>query len=98
MSDINAVSGDSIPKDRTKYGATPSRNQAGSAGQEKPNILRRIWLFISQVVEEMKKVVYPTPNETWTYFTVVIVFVVAIMAFTGLLDFGFGKLSALIFG
>ena len=46
----------------------------------------------------MKKVTYPTGSETWTYFTVVVVFVTAIMIFAGLLDFGFGKLSALIFG
>ena len=46
----------------------------------------------------MKKVTYPTGSETWTYFLVVGVFVAAIMLFAGLLDFGFGKLSALIFG
>jgi len=46
----------------------------------------------------MKKVTYPTGSETWTYFLVVVVFVAAIMLFAGLLDFGFGKLSALIFG
>ncbi|MDY3664817.1 preprotein translocase subunit SecE, partial [Schaalia hyovaginalis] len=62
------------------------------------NVFKRIWIFITQVIAEMKKVVYPTGEETWTYFVVVVVFVAAIMAFTGLLDLGFGKLNALIFG
>ena len=56
-----------------------------------------MWTFFLQVIEEMKKVVYPTGSETWTYFVVVVVFVAVIMAFTGLLDLGFGRLNALIF-
>ena len=91
------VSGESERKDRTKTGATRSR-QAASEAAPQPNVFRRIVLFVSQVVAEMKKVIYPTAQETWTYFLVVVVFVVAIMAFTGILDFGFGRLSALIFG
>ncbi len=91
------VSGESEHKDRTKTGATRSR-QAASEAAPQPNVFRRIVLFVSQVVAEMKKVIYPTAQETWTYFLVVVVFVVAIMAFTGILDFGFGRLSALIFG
>ncbi len=55
-------------------------------------------IFVSQVISEMKKVIYPSGSETWTYFLVVIVFVAAIMAFTGLLDFLFGRLNSLVFG
>ncbi len=87
-------------KEGGKGRPTPSRNAARREGGEaaKPNIFRRVVIFISQVISEMKKVTYPTANETWTYFLVVTVFVVAIMAFTGLLDFGLGKLSASVFG
>lgn len=85
------------PKDRTKTGATRARSEA-APDEKKANVFKRIWIFITQVIAEMKKVVYPTGEETWTYFVVVVVFVAAIMAFTGLLDLGFGKLNALIFG
>lgn len=85
------------PKDRTKTGATRARGEA-PLDEKRPNIFKRIWIFITQVVAEMKKVIYPTGKETWTYFVVVVVFVAAIMAFTGLLDLGFGKLNSLIFG
>ena len=54
--------------------------------------LGRIALFFRQVIDELRKVVWPTSNELWTYFVVVVVFIVAIMAFTGLLDLGFDRL------
>ncbi|WP_022868492.1 preprotein translocase subunit SecE [Schaalia vaccimaxillae] len=98
MSDTTVTGGDSVRRDRSKQGATPSRDRRVEESEKKPNIFKRIWIFITQVIAEMKKVTYPTGQETWTYFTVVIVFVVAIMAFAGLLDFGFGKLASLIFG
>ena len=58
----------------------------------------RIRLFIRQVVAELKKVVRPTRNELLTYFSVVLVFVCAVMTYVSLLDFGFGKLVLWVFG
>ena len=57
----------------------------------------RIGLFIRQVIAELKKVVYPTKNELWTYFLVVIVFVTVLMAFVGIVDFVSGWLANLVF-
>ena len=85
---------ESSRRDRTKSGATRKRGAVASQKAKKPGI----FLFFKQVIDEMKKVTYPSGSETWTYFVVVVVFVAAIMLFAGLLDFGFGKLSALIFG
>ena len=89
---------ESSRRDRTKGGATRKRGAVASQKAKKPGFFAGIFLFIKQVIDEMKKVTYPTASETWTYFVVVVVFVAAIMLFAGLLDFGFGKLSALIFG
>ena len=88
MSDATAAA--DAPKE--KKAPTPA------AKDKKPNIFQRIALFVSQVVAEMKKVTYPTRSETWTYFVVVVVFVAVIMAYTGILDFAFGKLTTWIFG
>ncbi|MDO4665343.1 MAG: preprotein translocase subunit SecE [Actinomycetaceae bacterium] len=63
----------------------------------KPGLFARIALFIRQVIAELKLVVYPTRDELWTYFLVVIVFVVSIMAFIGLVDLAFSALVKLIF-
>ena len=89
---------ESSRRDRTKSEATRKRGDAVGENAKRPGFFGRIWLFFKQVIDEMKKVTYPTASETWTYFVVVVVFVAAIMLFAGLLDFGFGKLSALIFG
>ena len=98
MADRVASDAESSRRDRTKSAATRKRSEAATEQNKRPGFFAGIWLFFKQVIDEMKKVTYPTGSETWTYFLVVVVFVAAIMAFAGLLDFGFGQLSALIFG
>ena len=100
MSGSQARRDESPKAGRTKSGATRSRKASSSekTQEKRPNIFKRMVIFVSQVVAEMKKVVYPSGSETWTYFIVVIVFVTAIMAFTGILDFLFGRLSSIVFG
>lgn len=60
-------------------------------------VFGRIALFVRQVIGELKKVKWPGKEEWWTYFLVVLVFVGAVMAFTGLLDLIFGQLSIWVF-
>jgi preprotein translocase subunit SecE len=55
-------------------------------------------LFLRQVVAELKKVVRPTRNELLTYTSVVLVFVLAVMSFVFMLDYGFGRLVFWAFG
>ena len=65
-----------------------ARAATGKSGRKR-GFFGRIALFIRQVIDELRKVVWPTMNELWTYFTVVVVFIIAIMVFTGVLDFAF---------
>ena len=58
----------------------------------------RIALFVRQVVAELKKVVRPTRSELIQYTSVVLVFVLIVMAYVGLIDFGFGRLTLWVFG
>jgi preprotein translocase subunit SecE len=53
--------------------------------------------FYRQVVAELRKVVYPTREQLVTYFFVVLVFVLVMIALVSLLDLGFGKLVFEIF-
>ncbi|NYG53713.1 preprotein translocase subunit SecE [Nocardioides perillae] len=53
--------------------------------------------FYKQVVAELRKVVYPTREQLVTYFIVVMVFVVVMMAIVAGLDLGFGQLVFEIF-
>jgi preprotein translocase subunit SecE len=54
--------------------------------------------FYRQVVAELRKVVWPTQQQLITYFSVVLVFVIVIMAIVSLLDVAFGKLVFSVFG
>jgi preprotein translocase subunit SecE len=53
--------------------------------------------FYRQVVAELRKVVWPTQEQLITYFLVVLVFVLVIMAIVSLLDLAFGKLIFAVF-
>ena len=69
-----------------------SASAAKSTQDKKRGFIGRVVLFFRQVVDELRKVVWPTRNELWTYFAVVVVFILALMAFTGLLDAGFDRI------
>ena len=51
-----------------------------------------------QVVAELKKVVRPTRSELITYTSVVLVFVLVVMAFVTVLDLGIGQVTLWVFG
>jgi preprotein translocase subunit SecE len=53
--------------------------------------------FYRQVVAELRKVVYPTQEQLVTYFIVVMVFVIFMMALVSVLDLGLGKLAFELF-
>ncbi|WP_432563092.1 preprotein translocase subunit SecE [Kineococcus sp. SYSU DK003] len=55
-------------------------------------------LFLRQVIEELRKVVWPSRHDLLSYTGVVLVFVVVMMLFVSALDYGIGKLVLLVFG
>jgi|TARA_Y100000815_G_scaffold271613_2_gene298613 preprotein translocase subunit SecE len=54
--------------------------------------------FYRQVVAELRKVVWPTQDQLVTYFFVVMVFVIVMMAIISALDLGLGRLAFEVFG
>jgi preprotein translocase subunit SecE len=58
----------------------------------------KIALFIRQVFGELRKVVTPTRRELFGFITVVLVFVIVMMAVVGALDFVFSALVVFVFG
>ncbi len=54
--------------------------------------------FYRQVVAELRKVVWPSQQQLVTYFLVVMVFVLVMIAYVSLLDLGFGKAVFALFG
>lgn len=61
-------------------------------GNPVSRLIRSIGLFVSQILDEMRKVVRPTGPELVSYTGTVIVFVLVIMGFVSGFDFLFHKL------
>ena len=64
----------------------------------KRGIFSRIALFIRQVINELRKVIWPTRKELITYTTIVIVFVSVMAAIVAIMDYVFAKGVLLVFG
>ena len=79
---------------------TPSKPSKGKerGGNPISRWYRAAALFVSQILDELRKVVRPTRNELWNYTLVVIVFVSFMMALVSLFDLSFSRLVALVFG
>ncbi len=72
---------------------TPERGRA----PKKP-LPARLSLFYRQVLAELRKVIWPTRKELITYTTVVIFFVLVVIAYVTGLDYVFSKAILAIFG
>ena len=79
---------------------TPSKPAKGKERSGNPisRWYRAAALFVSQILDELRKVVRPTRSELWNYTLVVIVFVTFMMALVSVLDLGFSRLVGLVFG
>ena len=60
--------------------------------------IRSIGTFYRQVVAELRKVIWPTRKELLTYTSVVIVFVVIMVAIVSVFDFAFSQAVLKVFG
>jgi preprotein translocase subunit SecE len=66
--------------------------------EKKLGLFGRIGLFYRQVINELRKVVWPTRKQLSTYTAVVLVFVTFIIAVVSLLDLVLTKIVFLVFG
>lgn len=83
--------------------ATLSKAEQGIAtrkrdvAEKRPSPIARLFLFLREVVSELRKVIWPTRKQQLTYTVVVLVFVAFVVAFVSGLDYGFTKLVFLVF-
>ena len=83
---------------RTSVSHTTANDTGGRRSGDERRSRVGVALYLRQVVAELRKVVRPTRNELITYTSVVLVFVLAVMTYVSILDFGFGKLVLWAFG
>jgi preprotein translocase subunit SecE len=73
---------------------TPKRDRK----EKKASVFSRLVRFIREVWAELRKVIWPTQKQMITYTTVVLVFVVFMVALVSGLDLAFGKVIEVVFG
>ena len=89
--------------------AAPTKNGAGTAkktakksadrpGKGGRNPFAYVWTFLTQVVAELRKVIWPNRKQMVNYTAVVLVFLAFMVAMIGLVDLGLARLVTLIFG
>ena len=57
-----------------------------------------VFNYLGQVVAELRKVIWPNRKQMVSYTSVVLVFLIFMVAFIGVVDLGLAKLVLLIFG
>ncbi|WP_405805051.1 preprotein translocase subunit SecE [Streptomyces sp. NBC_01187] len=79
-------------------GGSSEGNKPRKGGKRaKKGPLARLALFYRQIVAELRKVVWPTRQQLSTYTSVVIVFVVIIIALVFVIDYGLSEAMKYIF-
>ncbi|MEI7642545.1 MAG: preprotein translocase subunit SecE [Actinobacteria bacterium] len=73
-------------------------SEVHNSTEEKLNLFGRISLFYRQVLNELRKVVWPTRKQLSTYTAVVLVFVGFIIAVVSVFDLILTKLVFWVFG
>ena len=79
-------------------GSGRTSREGGGSGNPVSRFFRALSLFVSQILDELRKVVRPTRSELVNYTVVVIIFVAVIMGIVAAIDFGFTKLVLWVFG
>lgn len=79
--------------------STAADRGAGRGAQDRPkgNIFARILLYVRQVIDEMRKVVWPTRHELTQYTIVVLIFLCVVMAYILGVDEVFKRLVEWLF-
>lgn len=78
---------------------TKKAKKAKKAGESRgPNPFVYVYNYLKQVVAELRKVIWPNRKQMITYTSVVLAFLVFMVALIGLTDFGLAKLVMLAFG
>ncbi|CAL9485107.1 MULTISPECIES: preprotein translocase subunit SecE [Streptomyces] len=77
----------------------PESKKARKGGKRaKKGPLKRLATFYRQIIAELRKVVWPTRNQLTSYTTVVIFFVVIMIALVTVIDYGLDHAAKYVFG
>jgi preprotein translocase subunit SecE len=93
----DAVGSIDMPDAQDEAPESRKKNRKGGK-RAKKGPLKRLALFYRQIIAELRKVVWPTRSQLTTYTTVVIIFVVIMIALVTVIDYGLGHAAKYVFG
>ncbi|MGP3973374.1 preprotein translocase subunit SecE [Streptomyces sp. 8N114] len=79
-------------------GSSEGKKPRKGGKRAKKGPMARLALFYRQIVAELRKVVWPTRQQLSTYTSVVIVFVIIIIALVFVIDYGLAEVMKHVFG
>lgn len=95
----------SEPEDEADSTDAEAGKKSGAKKKAKPkkdgpsrNPFLFVWTYLTQVVAELRKVIWPNRKQMISYTTVVLVFLAFMVALIFGVDFGLAKLVMLVFG
>ncbi|MUL77430.1 preprotein translocase subunit SecE [Mycolicibacterium sp. CBMA 226] len=101
-SDVETDAADSDAEDSAADDADKKAKPKKSAKSKKAGPTRNpfvfVWNYLKQVVAELRKVIWPNRKQMVGYTTVVLAFLVFMVALIGGVDFGLAKLVMWVFG
>jgi preprotein translocase subunit SecE len=78
--------------------AKKKAEKAGKPRGQSTNPIAYVYNYLKQVVAELRKVIWPNRKQMGTYTSVVLAFLVFMVALIGLVDLGLARLVLLVFG
>jgi preprotein translocase subunit SecE len=72
--------------------------KARKSREQSTNPIVYVYNYLKQVVAELRKVIWPNRKQMGTYTSVVLAFLVFMVALIGVVDLGLAKLVLLVFG
>lgn len=101
-SDVETDAADSDAEDSAADDADKKAKPKKAAKSKKMGASRNpfvfVWNYLKQVVAELRKVIWPNRKQMVGYTTVVLAFLVFMVALIGGVDFGLAKLVMWVFG
>lgn len=91
--DTEAVEG---PAKTAKVSKAKKAKAASGGGVLAP--FKFVWTYLTEVVNELRKVIWPNRKQMVTYTTVVLLFLAFMVAMIALADMGLARLVLLVFG
>ncbi|GHH08321.1 MULTISPECIES: preprotein translocase subunit SecE [Streptomyces] len=92
----DAVGSIDTPDARDEVPESKKARKGGKRAKKGP--LKRLATFYRQIIAELRKVVWPTRNQLTSYTTVVIFFVVIMIALVTVIDYGLDHAAKYVFG